>query len=729
MRYVKRGPTDSQQNINSGVHQSRIKYKPVHTAIHIMESPRRNELVEKAKMICYTFGLIFGAFTAAVLAGYWFFSLDNPVGQIYFQSLYIDVTFNTSRFLELRKGPGHYDSLLLKGDIGLSIPKPTPFNVMTKNKTFVHVDWDPYGELKVYSSQSADRSSSCFDLYWKGRGALLWNSLEDCIALEPSVLWYGTLMSADLATGSQIQQNEWQRQLLPGKWHDFDSLDSTGGDMTIERYWLASNGVAIHVSKNTPFQARIIHHKAITKLCFRASYGNKTKYSAHGIYPSLHLDYSLCKSSSIRQVHEHMVNRYGLHPSKGVTQSPFIQAPVWYPILSGAKIITAESLHQYAQEILDSGFDNSVLVIDIEKIGGITSRLRQATDNKLLTNALSIPSHLSKALEEMRKMGFCIAIKIPFTGFLQNIISRIVSYKSKSCNLNCINLHDEKVVKIFHQTMIDCIDNFRKKYDISSFLLELEDSNLSHSSISIPHMQRHARFLLNYLSDCCQNTMVSLTLGTQNTSTFIRIKDINANWSQKDGLASVIASALKLSVMGYPYIIPPGFRQPVSTRHKNSSEDTQTHLKPDMELYVRWFQLTVLFPAVTFTYPPWLYQESNLSSIIADVLAVRKDLMPTLLQLVTEAELGKPIIRPLWWLEPSKYSIISIQDEFLLGDDILVAPVVTPGARHRDIYFPPGSWRDRRLSMTLRGGQWYRQYDAPLSHLPLFFRVEDQYMN
>ena len=62
-------------------------------------------------------------------------------------------------------------------------------------------------------------------------------------------------------------------------------------------------------------------------------------------------------------------------------------------------------------------------------------------------------------------------------------------------------------------------------------------------------------------------------------------------------------------------------------------------------------------------------------------------------------------------------------DEFLLGDDWLVAPVVQAGQTSRAIFFPPGRWRDYWTGEVLEGGRVVEAYPAPLEKLPLFERL------
>jgi alpha-glucosidase (family GH31 glycosyl hydrolase) len=64
--------------------------------------------------------------------------------------------------------------------------------------------------------------------------------------------------------------------------------------------------------------------------------------------------------------------------------------------------------------------------------------------------------------------------------------------------------------------------------------------------------------------------------------------------------------------------------------------------------------------------------------------------------------------------------------EFLLGDDLLAAPVLEPGAVSRDVYLPSGQWRDEAdpLHPIYTGPLWLRNYPAALDTLPYFTRVK-----
>ncbi|RWS18466.1 putative family 31 glucosidase KIAA1161-like protein [Leptotrombidium deliense] len=86
-------------------------------------------------------------------------------------------------------------------------------------------------------------------------------------------------------------------------------------------------------------------------------------------------------------------------------------------------------------------------------------------------------------------------------------------------------------------------------------------------------------------------------------------------------------------------------------------------------------------------------------------------------------ENGWPMIRPMWWLEPDDQDAYLINDQFAIGDDVIVAPVLEQGVRQRDIYLPSGWWRDDSAQI-MRGGKWVRKYQVDLDKVPYFKRTD-----
>jgi alpha-D-xyloside xylohydrolase len=104
-------------------------------------------------------------------------------------------------------------------------------------------------------------------------------------------------------------------------------------------------------------------------------------------------------------------------------------------------------------------------------------------------------------------------------------------------------------------------------------------------------------------------------------------------------------------------------------------------------------------------------------------LRLREHLRPYIMTAMRVAHAdGIPPMRPLFLGFPDDGPCWEIADEFLLGDDLLVAPVVTEGARQRQVYLPAGAdWRDAWTGQPHAGGQWLTAA-APLEAIPVFAR-------
>lgn len=83
---------------------------------------------------------------------------------------------------------------------------------------------------------------------------------------------------------------------------------------------------------------------------------------------------------------------------------------------------------------------------------------------------------------------------------------------------------------------------------------------------------------------------------------------------------------------------------------------------------------------------------------------------------------GEPVNPPIWWVDPTDKTAQGIDDQFLLGETILVAPIVKQGAVKRDVYLPNGKWKDGNSETIHDGGKWIRDYSAPLDTLPYFIK-------
>jgi alpha-glucosidase len=149
---------------------------------------------------------------------------------------------------------------------------------------------------------------------------------------------------------------------------------------------------------------------------------------------------------------------------------------------------------------------------------------------------------------------------------------------------------------------------------------------------------------------------------------------------------------------------------------------------PEPEMFVRWVQACCLNPrmvmnswkAGNISNVPWMHAE--VTPHVASAIRLRYRLMPYLWSLFEKAASAhQPIIRPTFFNFPDDEKTYADCDDFMLGDALLVAPVVQMGERTRSVYLPAGprAWINFHNGDTLAPGR-HHNVPAGLETLPLF---------
>ncbi len=147
------------------------------------------------------------------------------------------------------------------------------------------------------------------------------------------------------------------------------------------------------------------------------------------------------------------------------------------------------------------------------------------------------------------------------------------------------------------------------------------------------------------------------------------------------------------------------------------------------ELLTRWYQQAFLTPFFrnhhevgSYDQEPWRFGKKY-EDIIRKYVQLRYQLMPYLYTVLAEAhETGLPWFRPLILEYQNDYNAVNLDDEFMVGDSLLAAPVVKEGAVTRDLYLPEGIWYDYFTHEKFEGGKYYT-VKAPLDTVPLFVKA------
>ena len=194
--------------------------------------------------------------------------------------------------------------------------------------------------------------------------------------------------------------------------------------------------------------------------------------------------------------------------------------------------------------------------------------------------------------------------------------------------------------------------------------------------------------------------------------------DETTDWTRSSGIRSVIPDMLNRAIGGaFGY-----------TTDIGGYLDLYTPKPTTKELLLRWAELAVFTPffrlhgsLINGTHTPWRYDRQTVR-IYNRLARLHERAVPLILALWRQADrTGIPPTRPLWLAYPSDGQAARQNQEWLLGPNVLVAPVLTQGASSRAVYLPSGCWRTASGRQTIQGPAT-RTIPAPLQTLPYFVR-------
>lgn len=193
---------------------------------------------------------------------------------------------------------------------------------------------------------------------------------------------------------------------------------------------------------------------------------------------------------------------------------------------------------------------------------------------------------------------------------------------------------------------------------------------------------------------------------------FYRLLPRESSWKS---LQTIIPTVLSVSLIGYNMINPGSIGGDWGL-----SFDTY-----DKELYIRWMQLSMFLPVLQFSDPPAVISRNDpdIVGLFDQLMLLRKRLIePAFLEALEEHENNSfPIIRGMNFLDPGVSDAHRIKDQFAIGHNLIVAPILHAGQRKKTIFLPKGTWILPK-GVTLDGRQWLEDYDIPLLEVAYFVR-------
>ena len=258
-----------------------------------------------------------------------------------------------------------------------------------------------------------------------------------------------------------------------------------------------------------------------------------------------------------------------------------------------------------------------------------------------------------------------------------------------------------------------------EKYGVDGFKLDGGDADLFAQSAMLTGAVAHdAKATPNALSEAYARVGLAFPLNEYRACWKMggqplaqRLRDKEHTWAD---LRKLVPGMVNLGLMGYPFGCPDliGGGEYLSFQNLAST---------DQELIVRAAQVHALMPMMQFSVAPWRVLTPENLAICRRMATIHTGHGPQILALAREAaKTGEPIVRSLEYAYPG-LGYQSITDQFLLGPDALVAPVVEKGARKRRVVVPPGRWKADDGQVV--AGPTTIDVDAPLDRLPWFSRI------
>ncbi|GAB6033657.1 hypothetical protein CHUAL_013719 [Chamberlinius hualienensis] len=620
--------------------------------------------------------------------------------------------YENNRVIQLTNGG---KTSVLTGNLGMSLTTtelPRDCHVTsagTINETAC-LEWDHLAKMVVLKFYKSD-SINCYQVQWESTHEGL--ALQDCFSLSDSrsetesrTEWYG--------------MGEFIPQLWPLRSFKVNYTNFMTGNVShdmfghiLEGYWVSSKGVAIMANLSAPLQVTIDEDDN-GHLCL-LSQPSKTE-------PYALLRYTLCTAWDVAEVHRRVAQNFRPRPALPPLWESAVENIVWSVKQRFGLTVNDTTLYDFTAEITTSypSQGSSFFLLDTNW---------QDVDGDFTFNSQQF-SNPKEAIGVLRNRNFKVILKVhPYISTASN---SYYDYLDKSYWVKDISGHVPNLVRwdyLKSAVMVDFTNTnasnwFRnsliklhRSYNVHGFQFHGgEASSLPlHATFYRPLGVRN-RYAKLY-NDVGTNPSLLFSVGVaselRSIPAFVELSPRKSNWHLPLGLRSLIPSVLSSGLVGYPFMMtgPVGGYPDVFNEH------------PDRHLYIRWLQVAIFFPVLQMSVLPSDYDEEVV--LIADKMLKLRNMviMPYLKKAIEESVAkGIPVIRPLWWVAPNATSALDNDSEFLVGNDLLVAPILEFHADDRDIYLPPGDWFDREGSPQ-KGDKWMYDYRSSWHKVAYFVRA------
>ena len=533
-----------------------------------------------------------------------------------------------------------------------------------------------------------DLSDNCTSIHWSGMKTSNDYPL-DCFVLQGRH-WYG---------GAELYTQVWpfEKSIMEmAAYYPQDTINSFYLNIPafgpiMGKYWVNSQGIAIIGNHSSPLVVGINTKNQPGQLCFSI---DPTQYPDTTTPPSL--NYTICKGENVKIIHQAMVKKYFKSIRKGPDET-MIRYPVWSTWVKYHSEVNQNDVEEFLGEIVANNFPCSQLEIDdkyttmygdydfdpvkFPNPTGMIEKIHNASC-RVTTWVHPFAEVESKAYAEGKPAGMFV---VGGDGKTPGLLKWWNGYAA------AIDVTKSSAYKWF----LGRLKSFQANYSIDSFKFDAGSATYLPFQYTLNGTDIPSNYSVQYAKLASEiNNIVEVRVAdhSQDLPVFVRFLDRDASWDTAMGLTSVIPAVLTIGILGYPFILP---------------DMIGGNGLPDKDLFIRWMQLNTFLPSMQFSIPPWNY-DSETIEIAHKMMDIRNNVSVALLEGVKNAiETGDPIIRPLWWVAPNDEKALTIDQQFMVTDVYLVAPVVTKDAKNITVYLPEGVWLEEfgtKATHTMKQG-------------------------
>ncbi|XP_037784367.1 uncharacterized protein LOC119580339 isoform X1 [Penaeus monodon] len=393
-----------------------------------------------------------------------------------------------------------------------------------------------------------------------------------------------------------------------------------------------------------------------------------------------------------------------------------IDHPVWIPWMSSDQpLLTQDTVLQYVDKVvnLTYGFKGHVLL----------PSSWQSQPGDLVFDPKRFPDPVAMA-RKIEEKGFKLALTIhPFVSVNAPTFDKGTQeglwIRQRMSELPALTNYEDtypSAVTDFsnprakHWFSVQ-LKKLKRMYNIDRFHLKPADSHdlpaYHEYHMPIPGPDAILSYFLDSVSAVSPPISTEGAVMPPGAPTFLTLGNSDGSW---EGLETLVPRVLTLAMLGFPFIDV----GPIGGIARMG------HI-PDRELYIRWMEVATFLPAMQICVLPDKYG-TEMAALAEKYTKLRKTVvLPRLRKKIPDAlEKGTPLVTPLALFSPNDPVAAQVSDEWILGTDLLVAPITNRTQRSRNIYLPAGIWKDEIDGHLLRGGRWIKDYKIPLTKIAYF---------